>query len=70
LANTGGGGGGGVTTGSANGYGGSGGSGIMIIRYPSTFSTSSISAGLTYSQFSSGSDTVLILKSGTGTVTF
>lgn len=68
TANTGGGGGGcgsGSTVIQA-----AGGSGVVIIRYPSYIYTPTISAGLTATTTTVGSNKVTIFTAGTGTVTF
>ena len=67
ATNRGGGGGGAGTT---SPYGGNGGSGIVIIRYDSTFADlSSIGGGLTYTKTTSGGKTIYQFTAGTGTVT-
>jgi len=63
TANTGGGGGGGWQ------YGASGGSGIVILRYPNT-KTITVGAGLTSSTTTDGSDKVTTFTAGTGTISF
>jgi hypothetical protein len=40
------------------------------LRYPASYSSPTVSAGLTYSEITSGGNKVLIFKSGTGTVTW
>lgn len=65
TANTGGGGGGGR----ASNNGGAGGSGIVIIKYPDTY-TISVGAGLTSSTSTSGGFSVTSFTAGTGTVSF
>tara|TARA_R100000808_G_scaffold24540_1_gene56781 strand:+ start:944 stop:2020 length:1077 start_codon:yes stop_codon:yes gene_type:complete len=67
TANTGGGGGGSGTT-SAAAYGGNGGSGIVVLRYPNTYTISQ--SGLTLSTATTGSDKVTTITAGTGTVSF
>ena len=74
TANTGGGGGGGYqnSNGSDGRIGGTGGSGLIILRYPST-NTLTAGAGLTQasgSPFTEGSDKVSVFTAGTGTITF
>jgi hypothetical protein len=64
--NTGGGGGGG---GPNNGNGAAGGSGIVVLKYLSTF-TASFTGGLTTSTVTSGSYKISTVTAGTGTVTF
>ena len=49
--------------------GGNGGSGIVYIRYPNTF-TITVGAGLTYTTTTDGSDKVTTFTAGTGTVSF
>lgn len=72
--NTGGGGGGArnATSDSLNRTGGAGGSGVIILRFPSTRSYtlgSGLSSSNQHNAFTEGSDTVLVLK-GTGDITF
>ncbi|WP_290939614.1 glycine-rich domain-containing protein [Hyphomonas sp.] len=73
TANTGGGGGGGASRTDGYGWDGSnGGSGVVILRYPSDF-TCTVGAGLTQSTNSpltQGTKKVTILTAGLGTVTF
>lgn len=72
TVNTGGGGGGGGSTSQSQTTlrsAGNGGSGIVVLRYPSTF-TGTYSAGLTVSTSTDGTDTVAQITAGTGTVTF
>ena len=74
VANLGGGGGGGGESNPHTGFqtagGGNGGSGIVIIKYASSFANlSSISAGLTYTLTTSGGFKVYRFTAGTGTVT-
>jgi len=66
TANTGGGAGGGEQNASATR---SGGSGIVILRYPDAY-TITIGAGLTGSTATDGSDKVTTFTAGTGTITF
>ena len=69
LDNTGGGGGGGAGTGSAF-IGGSGGSGIVILRYATT-DANYTATGLTPTETTDGTDTILSFTTvGTGTITF
>jgi hypothetical protein len=49
--------------------GGTGGSGIVIIRYPNTFADLSVGAGLTFTKTNSGGNTIYQFTAGTGTVT-
>ena len=67
--NTGGGAGGGGWTGASFGFGGAGGSGVVIIRYPNTY-TVTIGAGLTGSTATDGSDKVTTFTAGTGNISF
>jgi hypothetical protein len=71
AANKGGGGGGGScqSIGSAA-PGGAGGSGVVIIRYATSDVSSYSQTGLTISSSTDGSDTVLEITAGTGTITF
>ena len=73
TANTGGGGGGGAARTDGNGWDGSnGGSGVVILRYPSDI-TCTVGAGLTKtsnSPLTQGTKKVTILTAGIGTVTF
>lgn len=66
TANTGGGGGGGNGN---SGSGGNGGTGVVIIRYPNTF-TVTIGSGLTGSTATDGSDKVTTFTAGTGNISF
>lgn len=63
TANTGGGGGGGGTTGAA------GGSGVVILRYPNTY-TITLGAGLTGSTATDGNDKVTTITAGSDTVSW
>ena len=49
--------------------GGSGGSGVVIIRYPATTTLTTIDAGLTYYTYTEGDYKVTIFTAGTGSVT-
>lgn len=70
TANTGGGGGGGgFVNGVGWGDGGAGGSGVVIIRYPNSY-TVTIGAGLTGTTATDGSDKVTTFTAGTGTISF
>jgi hypothetical protein len=52
------------------GVSGSGGSGIVILSYPSTYpDLTSIAVGLTYTKTTSGGNTIYTFTAGTGTVT-
>ena len=69
TANSGGGGGGGTTAGNtSNTAGGAGGSGVVILRYPNTYTISQ--SGLTLSTATTGSDKVTTITAGTGTISF
>ena len=68
TANTGGGGGGGGGSSATAGVSGAGGSGVVILRYPNTFTISQ--SGLTLSTATSGDDKVTTITAGTGTVSF
>ena len=52
------------------GYGGAGGSGIVIIRYATADVASYSQTGLTITETTDGSDTVLEITQGTGNITF
>ena len=68
-ANTGGGGGGAAWPGSGWGYNGSsGGSGVVILRYPNTYTLTNPGSGLTMSTATDGSDKVTTLTAGTGNI--
>ena len=69
TANTGGGG-GGRNSGPDTDNGGLGGSGIVILRWPTATATITIGAGLTGSSTTNGSDTVTTLTAGTGNVSW
>ena len=68
TANTGGGAGGMYNTNTSNKYGGNGGSGIVILRYPNTYTISQ--SGLTLSTATTGNDKVTTITAGTGTVSW
>jgi hypothetical protein len=70
LANTGGGGGGGACNGSASSAGAAGGSGIVILRWNASQAQITLSSGLTFTRTTVGTDTVIQILSGTGTVTW
>lgn len=71
TANTGGGGGGGGINASAISLSpGSGGSGIVILRWPTSSGTITVGAGLTYSTTTSGSNTIATFTAGTGNVSW
>jgi hypothetical protein len=61
------GGGGGASDTSSNGLGGSG---VVILRYPSIFSISNPGGGLTFSTATDGSDKVTSFTAGTGNISF
>jgi hypothetical protein len=67
AANTGGGGGGARGQSSSNGF--AGGSGVVILRYPSSISCN-VGSGLTASTSTVGNDKVTTFTAGTGTITF
>lgn len=70
-ANKGGGGGGGSCQSNGNpSVGGAGGSGVVILRYATSDVISYSSTGLTISSSTDGSDTILEITAGTGTITF
>jgi hypothetical protein len=70
TTNTGGGGGGAQADSITPRTGGAGGSGVVIIRYPSTnFDITSISSGLTYTKTVSGSYKIYTFTQGSGTIT-
>jgi hypothetical protein len=66
IANTGGG--GGASNGAA--VGGNGGSGVVILRYPNTFTISNPGGGLTFSTATTGTDKVTTFTAGTGNIQF
>jgi len=66
TTNTGSGGGGG--TGGGSGNGGNGGSGIVILRYPNSYTLTNPGAGLTLSTATDGSDKVTTVTAGTGNI--
>ena len=53
-----------------SGSGGTGGSGIVVLRYPTAAGTISIGAGLTSSTSTVGSETVVSFTAGTGNVSW
>ena len=67
ATNYGGGGGGG---GYSSGIGGNGGSGIVILRYPSAKTITNPGAGLTFTTATDGSDKVTTFTAGTGNIQF
>jgi hypothetical protein len=67
LANSGGGGGGSSSTGGAAGAGGSG---VVILRWDASQAVATLSAGLTFTRSTVGTDTVIRITAGTGTVTW
>ena len=68
TANTGGGAGGLYITNTTARYGGNGGSGVVILRYPNTYTISQ--SGLTLSTATTGNDKVTTITAGTGTVSW
>ena len=68
TANTGGGAGGLYITNTTQRYGGNGGSGIVILRYPNTYTISQ--SGLTLTTATDGDDKVTTITAGTGTVSW
>jgi len=68
TANTGGGAGGIIVFGTHQIYGGNGGSGIVILRYPNTYTISQ--SGLTLTTATDGDDKVTTITAGTGTVSW
>jgi hypothetical protein len=68
TANTGGGGGGGASR-AYNRNGSSGGSGVIILRYPNGYSIS-FGAGVTGTESATGSDKYAVITAGTGTVSW
>ena len=61
-------GGGGADRGGSAGTGGA--SGIVILRYATSYGTPTIGAGLTSSTTTDGSDTIITFTAGTDTITF
>ena len=62
-------GGGGARGQNAGSNGWNGGSGIVVLSYPSSFADlTSIGAGLTYTKTTSGGNTIYTFTAGTGTV--
>jgi ribonuclease HI len=58
-----------MVDGGADGVGGSGGSGIVILRYPaSRDNLTSVSAGLTYTLTNTGGYKIYSFTAGTGTI--
>jgi hypothetical protein len=71
TANTGGGGGGGNRdTSGGREAPGAGGSGVVIIRFATSYGTPTVGAGLTSSNFTDGTDTVYIFTAGTDTISW
>jgi len=58
-----------VNTGGGGGAAGNGGSGVVILRFSSVY-VATVSAGLTFTSTPVGTDTVLRITAGTGTVIF
>jgi hypothetical protein len=69
TANTGGGGGGGALTNAQAFNGGNGGSGIVVLRFP-TAQSYVLTGSLTFSTSTVSTDTVVSFTAGTGTITF
>ena len=70
ISNTGGGGGGGVTA-TLDTVGGNGGSGVVILKYDNTVVTNYTVSGISVANtFVDGTDTTLVFKIGTGTISF
>jgi hypothetical protein len=69
AVNTGGGGGGGGAFGVGQ-SGSTGGSGVVILRWNASQAVATLSSGLTFSRNTVGTDTVITITGGTGTVTF
>lgn len=65
-----GGGGGGISDGGNFGSGGNGGSGVVIIKYPDTFTISNAGGGLTFTTSTAGGFKVTTFTAGTGSVVF
>jgi hypothetical protein len=70
LSNSGGGGGGGSSGPSVGTSGGSGGSGVVILRWNASQAQIAISSGLSFTRTTVGTDTVLTITAGTGTVSW
>ena len=69
-ANTGGGGGGGHSNSNSVTQGKPGGSGLVVMRYPTSGGTITVGSGLTSTTTTSGSDTIVTFTAGTGTISF
>jgi hypothetical protein len=69
TANRGGGGGGGCNGSGYSFNGGNGGSGVVVLRYPESYSAT-FSAGLSSSTITSAGYKITTVTAGTGTVTF
>lgn len=65
-----GGGGGGASNGTAASGGGAGGSGVVILRWNASQAVATLSSGLTFTRSTVGTDTVIQITAGTGTVTW
>jgi hypothetical protein len=50
--------------------GGAGGSGVVILRWDASQAVATLSSGLTFTRNTVGTDTVLTITAGTGTVTW
>jgi len=70
AANSGGGGGGGSCNGTAASVGGAGGSGIVILRWNASQAQITLSSGLTFTRSTVGTDAIITITAGTGTVTW
>ena len=70
AANRGGGGGGGASNGTVSSAGGNGGSGVVVLRWNASQAVATLSAGLTFTRTTVGTDTVIQITAGTGEVTF
>lgn len=68
--NLGGGGGGGACNGSAVSAGGAGGSGVVILRWNASQAVAILSSGLIATRTTVGTDTVLTITAGTGTISW
>lgn len=70
TANTGGGGGGRNSNSGSVNQGQPGGSGLVVMRYPTSGGTVTVGSGLTSTTTTSGSDTIVTFTAGTGTISF
>ena len=69
-ANTGGGGGGGRAGGTSPRNGSNGGSGVVVLRWNASQAVATLSSGLTATRSTAGTDTVMTITAGTGTITW